>query len=103
MEIDNPTLNILTPYPGTPLFERLEREGRILTRDWSKYNLWNVVFKPKNMTPKELLNGTYDLNKRLYSPSNIVRRILNSVKLGFHPCKSTISKNIRLWYNQFRK
>ena len=39
---------ILTPYPGTPLFDRMEKDGRILTRDWSKYNQIDVVFNPKN-------------------------------------------------------
>jgi radical SAM superfamily enzyme YgiQ (UPF0313 family) len=36
--VQNATFNILTPFPGTPLFERMEAEGRILTYDWSKYN-----------------------------------------------------------------
>jgi len=102
IEIDNPTLNILTPYPGTPLFTRLDKEGRILTKDWSKYNLWNVVFKPKNMSPDELQAGTRNLNKKIFSTSNTVKRILNSAKLGFYPFKSTFSKNMRFWYNEYK-
>ena len=44
--VQNATFNILTPFPGTPLFERLAREGRILTYDWAKYNgRTDVVFQ----------------------------------------------------------
>jgi len=73
-EIDIVEVNILTPYPGTPLFERLERDGRILTRDWSRYNQVDVVFKPKNMTEKELFEGARKVAKEFYSISNIVGR-----------------------------
>jgi len=100
--IDNPTLNILTPYPGTALFNRLEREGRILTKDWSRYNLWNVVFKPKKMSEDELLEGTYKLNKKIFSTSNTFSRIIKSAKLGPYPFKSTFLKNIRFWYNTYK-
>jgi radical SAM superfamily enzyme YgiQ (UPF0313 family) len=50
-------LNILTPYPGTGLFRQLESEGRILHRDWSKYDIKHVVFRPRRMTPIELQEG----------------------------------------------
>ncbi|MDI3496692.1 MAG: hypothetical protein PWQ40_61 [Archaeoglobus sp.] len=48
---------ILIPYPGTPIFEKFEKEGRILTKDWSKYDGNHVVFKPKLMSPEELEEG----------------------------------------------
>jgi len=48
--------SILTPFPGTRLFEELDKQGRILTRDWSKYDGHsNCVFKPDNLRPKELV------------------------------------------------
>ena len=40
------TFHILTPYPGTPLFRRMEAEGRLLHRDWSLYDTAHVVFRP---------------------------------------------------------
>ena len=56
--VQNATFNILTPFPGTRLYQRLEAEGRILTRDWSKYNgRADVVFRPRQMSPEELLAG----------------------------------------------
>ncbi len=45
---------ILTPYPGTAIYEDLSAEGRILTRDWAKYNGATVVFEPKRMTARQL-------------------------------------------------
>lgn len=75
-------VNILTPLPGTPLFEKLEREGRILTRDWSKYNYQNVVFMPKNMSPEELLEGTKRVIRDFFSVSNMCRKIVYCLKRG---------------------
>lgn len=45
---------LFTPYPGTPSWHRLLAEGRILHRDWSRYNDANVVFRPARMTAGEL-------------------------------------------------
>ena len=74
LQIDIVQVNILTPFPGTPLFDRLEKEKRILTRDWSKYNLTTVVFKPKNMTEKELFEGARKVAKEFYSLPNVIIR-----------------------------
>jgi radical SAM superfamily enzyme YgiQ (UPF0313 family) len=57
---------IMTPYPGTPVWTRLVREGRILTRDWSKYNDANVVFRPARMTSERLLEGYLYLWREFY-------------------------------------
>jgi radical SAM superfamily enzyme YgiQ (UPF0313 family) len=75
--VQNATFNILTPFPGTRLFERLETEGRILTRDWSKYNgRADVVFRPRNLSPDALLAGYKYAVNRFYSLSSIRRRLL---------------------------
>ncbi len=74
LEIDVVEINILTPYPGTPLFDRMEKQGRIITKDWSRYNQVDVVFKPKLMTEKELLEGTKKVAKEYYSWNNIIKR-----------------------------
>jgi len=68
------TFHILTPYPGTPVFRQMEREGRLLHRDWSKYDTAHVVFKPKHMTPDELALGYDWLYRRLFSLESIWRR-----------------------------
>ena len=66
IEIDLPAPGILTPYPGTSLFNRLEREDRILTKDWSKYSEREVVFKPKKMTKEQLFNGTEKIKEKIF-------------------------------------
>lgn len=66
--------NILTPYPGTAIYERFEREGRILTKDWSKYSQAHVVFQPKHMTPEELSEGYVWITRRYYSWYEMVKR-----------------------------
>jgi hypothetical protein len=56
----------------------MEEEGRIVDRDWSKYNTYEVVFKPKNMTAKELQRGYFRAYHEIYSIKNILKRILRS-------------------------
>jgi radical SAM superfamily enzyme YgiQ (UPF0313 family) len=73
--IDLPRFAILTPFPGTPLFERLKAEGRILTEDWSLYDGQHVVFRPRRMSPQELLRGTEWAWKKTYSYRSIARRL----------------------------
>ena len=68
------TFHILTPYPGTPLFDEMKAEGRILHADWSRYDTANVVFRPKHMTPEELQEGYADCYRRLFSHRSIWRR-----------------------------
>jgi len=73
--ITTATFNILTPYPGTNLYQRLKKEGRLISEDWDNYNHSTVVFRPKNMTGRELAEAYFCLRKDFYSLSNICRRI----------------------------
>lgn len=66
-----PLINILTPFPGTKLHKRLEEEGRILHKDWSKYDASHVVFKPALMSPEELMDGYQKVLREVYSFENI--------------------------------
>jgi len=77
--VQNATFNILTPFPGTPLFRRLEAEGRILTTDWARYNgRADVVFQPRRMSCEELLAGFRWASRRFYSLASIARRLRRS-------------------------
>jgi len=77
--VQNATFNILTPFPGTRLYQRLEAEGRILTRDWSKYNgRADVVFRPRLMSSEQLLAGYEYANKRFYSWRSVCKRLARS-------------------------
>lgn len=68
---------VLTPVPNSPLFHKLEKEGRILTKDWSKYNQHLAVFKPKNMTPERLEEIYRNAWKETYSYKNLFARFKN--------------------------
>jgi len=70
-----PTFNLLTPYPGTRLFQQYEREGRILHMDWSRYNHSEVVFRPKLMTPEQLYRGWLEARKEAYTWPSILSRV----------------------------
>lgn len=69
---------ILTPFPGTPLFDELERTGRIITKDWSKYDFNNVVFEPKNMSQSMLKDGHDMVLRKFYSRRSVLRRLRNA-------------------------
>jgi radical SAM superfamily enzyme YgiQ (UPF0313 family) len=68
------TFHILTPYPATPLFRQMEREGRLLHRDWDLYDTAHAVFRPKHMSAEELEEGYGWLYQRLFSHASIWRR-----------------------------
>ena len=92
--IDAVNFSLLTPYPGTPLFNRLEKEGRILTKDWSKYNRKNVVFEPKNMTKEELERGFRDITMSFSSLPSMGYRTMRSLNLGLYPFIATFAGNL---------
>lgn len=94
LKIDVADFCILTPFPGTPIYEKFEKEGRILTKDWSKYTMKNVVFKPKNISPEELISGVKRLYKNYYSTPNTLKRIFRCFNLGIYPVFLVIIRNI---------
>jgi hypothetical protein len=68
-------ITVQTPFPGTPLYARLKREGRLLREGaWETCTLFDVNFRPEQMTPEELRHGFIDLGMRLYSPELTERR-----------------------------
>lgn len=77
--MDSATISVLIPFPNTPLFRRLESEGRILSYDWSKYNgKKDVVFQPALMSPEELLLGMEWAARQFYCIPSIVERMWRS-------------------------
>jgi radical SAM superfamily enzyme YgiQ (UPF0313 family) len=76
--IDLPRFAIVTPFPGTPLYKRLQDENRILTNNWELYDGQHVVFRPLKMTPQELYKGHEMAWKYAYSYRHIFKRISGS-------------------------
>ncbi|MBI4624869.1 MAG: B12-binding domain-containing radical SAM protein [Verrucomicrobia bacterium] len=68
-------ITLLTPFPGTPLYERLRREGRLLEPGaWHLCTLFDVNYQPAGMTPQELREGIYWLGEHLYGEEATRRR-----------------------------
>lgn len=78
--IDVPFLSIMTPFRGTPIYKSLKLNDRILEgKGWQFYNGYNVAFKPKELSPDNLLNAHRNLWKQTFSISYSMRRILRSI------------------------
>ena len=73
--IDLPRFAILTPFPGTALYERLDKEGRVLTKDWELYDGQHVVFQPAQMSVSALEQGNTDAWRQVYGYRSIARRM----------------------------
>lgn len=102
--IDLPRFSIVTPFPNTGLYHRLEREGRLLTKDWELYDGQHVVFRPLRMTIDELQRGTEAAWKQAYSVRSIAKRVRASpapwsVKLLSNLGYRFYAHNLHRFYN----
>ena len=77
-DVDLPRFAVLTPFPATPLYRRLQAEGRILTEDWELYDGQHVVFEPAWMSPGALLAGTERAWLQTYRFRSIAKRLAGS-------------------------
>ena len=94
LQVDVADFTILTPYPGTQLFDRLDLENRLLTKEWSRYNMRSVVFQPKQMTPDELLRGVQNLYYRFYDTNYTVVRVMKNLGRGLYPFFTVLGRNL---------
>ncbi len=74
-KIDLPQISVYTPFPGTQAFNRLDKQGRIISYNWEKYDAKNVIFQPSHMSPEELMEGYKYIWKRCYSLKAILKRL----------------------------
>lgn len=75
------SINALTPYPGTRLFEKFKETGRLLHEKWEYYDHHTVVFQPKNMTPLELQIGKIKAKTSFNRLWSIAERILGNFRM----------------------
>ncbi|WP_295713097.1 radical SAM protein [Mucilaginibacter sp.] len=71
--ITTSTYHVLTPYPGTELFKSMERQGRILTKNWDLYDTRKVVYQTINLSAQELEDGYWWAYKEFYKWTNIFK------------------------------
>jgi len=109
--IDTVQFMILTPLPGTRYFQDMEREDRLLTREWHLYDGQHVVYSPSRMSPYELQKETFKAMKRFYSLYECVKLLLgpDSIKLAarlnlsliqgrWHSAKRQLNAGILRWF-----
>lgn len=75
LDIESIQFMVLTPLPGTPVFEDLKNSGRLIHTDWSKYDAHHAVFEPKQMTAFELHVETLKAMARFYSWPAVLRNL----------------------------
>ena len=74
-KVSTVSFNILTPYPGTKVYDDMKRENRLTTTDWRYYDHNTVVFKPINMTALELQTGKVRARKKFYTIWSVLKRL----------------------------
>ncbi len=99
--VDIPRFAIMTPYPNTPIHKRLADEGRILTRDWSRYDSIHAVFAPRHMTAPELEAAMVEVAGQCYTLRRIWRRAVRNPYGGF--LKLGINLGFRIYHKKVEK
>ena len=92
---------ILTPLPGTDLYNEMSSNKRIVNRDWSKYDCSNVVFKPSQITPDDLYANFWRIYQSFYTVPVMLQRLRDIYRNSKNPLKSAIQNIFYQMY--FRK
>jgi len=80
--LETATFHIMTPYPGTGLYRRMEAEDRIVHRDWDLYDTRHVVYRPRGLTPDQLEAGYWKAYRDFYTWRSIWRGAATKPVLG---------------------
>jgi len=94
LKIDIVDFSILTPFPNTPLFKKLDSNGRILTKDWSNYDMGHVVFIPNQMTQEQLREGVRRMYDEFYQLPFAIKRIARGLRWGIYPFFAIFIRNL---------
>ena len=92
--VGNIVIWILTPLPGTDLYDQFEKTGRIIDRRWSHYDLNHVVFQPERFSPSELMDFYWKSYKKIYGLRQIVSHVTgyaNPLKVGLASAVKTMA------------
>jgi radical SAM superfamily enzyme YgiQ (UPF0313 family) len=71
--VETATFHILTPYPGTALYQRMAAQGRLTTGDWDLYDTRHVVFRPAQMSADQLESGYWRAYRDFYRWTSLIR------------------------------
>ena len=73
-KIPSATFNILTPYPGTDIYDEFKKQGRLITENWDYYDHCTATYLPKNMSIDKLYEGYQYIKKNYFSTARILDR-----------------------------
>ena len=79
-KIASATFNILTPYPGTDLYEKLKAQDRLITENWELYDHCTITYRPERLTIEELYNGYEYVKDSFYSFPRIANRFPANIR-----------------------
>jgi radical SAM superfamily enzyme YgiQ (UPF0313 family) len=93
---------VLTPLPGTPVYDEMSAQGRILTKDWSKYDAHHAVFQPARMSPLELVNETMNAMGKVYKPRRFLKQLAQG-KVNRFVFNSYAHRQVKRWQRENRQ
>ena len=82
---------VVTPFPGTPFFDRMRGEGRLFETDWRHFNCANLVLRPRQLSVPAFYDLYMDLLRQLHAPGLVARKVLTHLwqyrdaKIALHP------------------
>jgi radical SAM superfamily enzyme YgiQ (UPF0313 family) len=100
LDLDSLQYLILTPVPGTPFYQEMEAQNRIICRDWSNYDGHHAVFQPRQFTPYELQLETFRAMKKFYSWASVLKRL---VARDIFYAKMKAYARVLLWQTRWTK
>jgi radical SAM superfamily enzyme YgiQ (UPF0313 family) len=89
---------ILTPLPGTKLFDDMKAQDRIEHYNWSRYDANHVVIRPAHMSEKELTEGYIRTYRAFYSMRSIAKRALGTKRDKLHTVAMNIGRRMNARY-----
>lgn len=99
--IDGCQFTIMTPFPGTRLYDQVQREGRLLytdyPNDWIKYNAYEAVIRPRNMTVDELISGW----RRVYDATSTIGTSLTRGVKTLINTRSLMNATVNVFWNYY--
>lgn len=78
-KVSTVSFNVLTPYPGTQVFDQFKAENRLTTTDWQYYDHNTVVYQPKHMTPYELQINKTQTRQKFYRIPSVLKRLWDNL------------------------
>ncbi len=102
-QIDIAQFSILTPLPGTKLYDQVQQQGRIIERDWSKYDGTRCTFVPQGLSVEKLEAGFHWIYEHFYSWRSILKRTARRLEPLVWLLNGIYHKRVRNWLAQMQQ